>query len=70
MQGLRSQDLFLMSVPKVRTELGKKAFGFAAPSAWNMLQKTFKQNELVSLNIFKRKFDDLEAETSGCRCFA
>ena len=52
---LRSQDLFLLSVPKVRTELGKKAFRFAAPSAWN---------------TFKGKLDDLEAKTSGCRCFA
>lgn len=45
---LRSRDLFLLSVPKARTELGKTAFRFAAPSARNMLQKTLKQNELVS----------------------
>ena len=67
---LRSRDLFLLSVPKVRTELGKKAFRFPAPSAWNMLQTTLKENELVSLNTFKGKLDYLEAETSGCRCFA
>ena len=67
---LQSQDLLLLSVPKVRTELGKKVFRFAAPSAWNLLQKTLKHNELVSLNSFKVKLDDLEAKTSGCRCFA
>ena len=33
-----------------------------------MLQTTLKQNELVTLNTFKGKLDDLEAETSGCRC--
>ena len=47
----RSVELFLLSVPKVRTELGKKAFRFAALSAWKVLQKTLKQNELVSGEI-------------------
>ena len=47
---LRSQDLPLLSVPKVRTELGRTVLRFDAPSAWIMLQKTLKQNELVSLN--------------------
>ncbi len=67
---LRSQDLFLLSVPKVRTELGKKAFKYAAPSTWNKLQKSMKLNKLVSLVAFKRMLTDLEAATSGCRCFA
>lgn len=67
--GLRSQDLYLLSVPKVRTELGKKAFRFAAPSSWNDLQKELKLNELTSLDTFKRKLKELEAGTSGCKCF-
>ena len=54
----------MLSVPKVRTELGKTAFRFALPSARNMLWKTLKQNELVSLNTFKGTLDELEAETS------
>ncbi len=32
---VQSQDLFLLSVPKVRTELGKKTFRFAASFTWN-----------------------------------
>lgn len=28
---LQSQDLFLLSIPKVRTEQGEKAFRFASP---------------------------------------
>ena len=51
---LRSQDLPLLSVPKVRTELGRTVLRFDAPSAWIMLQKTLKQNELVSLNTWDR----------------
>lgn len=50
---LRSPDLFLLTVPKARTDFGKKAFNFAAPSAWNQLQL----KELVSfilLKVFKR----------------
>ncbi len=67
---LRSQDLFLLSVSKVRTELGIKACKYAAPSTWNKLQKSMKLNKLVSLVPFKRMLTDLEAATSGCRCFA
>ena len=33
----------LLSVPKVRTELGKTVFRFAAPSAWDMLQETLNK---------------------------
>lgn len=67
---LRSQDFFLLSVTKVRTELGKNAFKYSAPSTWNKLQKSMKLNKLVSLVTFKRILTDLEAATSGCRCFA
>jgi len=63
---LRSQDLFLLSVPKVRTELGKKkSFKFAAPSAWNNLQKFMKLTELVSLVAVKMLLIDTEAATSA-----
>jgi len=46
------QELFLLSVPVVRTEFGEKAFKFAAPSAWNCLQSTLKLRKLVSLDTF------------------
>lgn len=36
---LRSQDALQLSVPRVRTELGKKAFKYAARCTWNTLQK-------------------------------
>lgn len=35
----------------------------------NDLQKDLKLNELISLDTFKRKLKDLEACTSGCKCF-
>lgn len=66
---LQSQNFSLLSVPVVRTELGKKTFQFAAPSACNNLQNKLKLRELVSLDVFKGILNDLETETSGCRCF-
>ena len=68
-QNLRSQDLFLLTVPRVRTGQGSRAFSYAAPSAWNELQKILKLNDLVSLDAFKVLLKDLEASTTGCRCF-
>lgn len=32
---LRSKDTYLLTVPSVRTELGKKAFCISAPDTWN-----------------------------------
>ena len=63
---LRSQDLFMLSVPNARTEIGKRAFGYSAPSAWNLLQNDLKRKELVSLNLFKSKTKDLEAVSMRC----
>lgn len=65
---LRSQNLLLLSIPKVQTEQGKKAFKFAAPFAWNELQKDLKLSELDSLETFKRMLNDVNTEASGCRC--
>ncbi len=39
---LRSQNCYTLFVPLVRSELGKKAFMFAAPSDWNHLQSNLK----------------------------
>ncbi len=66
---LCSQDLFLLTVPKVRTELEKGSFKYAAPSAWNQLQNDLNLQELVSLDTFEVILNDLAADTSGCRCF-
>ncbi len=66
---LRSQDFFLLSVPNVRTEIGKRAFSYSAPSARNLLQKNLKLKDLVSLNVFKSKMRDRESSSIVCRCF-
>ncbi len=59
-----------MSVPVVRTELGKKrSFKFAAPFAWNNVQIKLHLKELVSLDVFKVILNNLEMETLGYRCF-
>ncbi len=36
--GLLSQDYYLLSIPKVRTNMSKRAFSYAAPFDWNQLQ--------------------------------
>src|SRR4029434_7743980 len=57
---LRSQDCFMLTVPNARTEIGKRAFMYSAPSAWNILQKVLKRNYFSSLNAFKLKMKKLE----------
>ena len=47
--GLRSQDFVQMQVPRVKTELGKKAFKFSAPSTWNDVQKDLRLTHVVAL---------------------
>lgn len=44
---LRSMDVLQFVVPKVRTELGKKAFRFSAPDAWNKLQSKLQPKALL-----------------------
>jgi len=39
-----------LTVPKARTNFGKKASIFAAPSAWNQLQNELVEG--VGLNLF------------------
>ncbi len=46
---LCSQNCYTLSVPFVRSELGKKAFMYAAPSDCNLLQS--KLQNLLSLNL-------------------
>src|SRR4029434_10933099 len=57
---LRSEDCFMLTVPNARTEIGKRAFMYSAPSAWNILQKVLKRNYFSSLNAFKTKMKKLE----------
>uniref|UniRef100_A0A669EEG1 Reverse transcriptase domain-containing protein n=1 Tax=Oreochromis niloticus TaxID=8128 RepID=A0A669EEG1_ORENI len=57
---LRSSDLFLLNVPFARTELGKRAFTYAAPFTWNKMQKDWKIADLISLNAFKSRLREPE----------
>lgn len=50
---LRSQDLLLLLVPKVRSELGKRVFMFAVPSVWNQLQNRRRLQEPVTSDSLK-----------------
>jgi hypothetical protein len=63
---LRSQDFILLTVPNVRTEFGKRAFIYSAPSAWNALQNPFK---LVPIGVFKSLMKDFEADSLTYQCF-
>lgn len=58
-----------VTVPKVCSELGKRALNCGAPFVWNWLQKC---QALVSLGAFKVIQNDMEDRTSGCtvdECF-
>ncbi len=67
--GLRSQDYYHLSIPKVRTNMGKRAFSYAAPIDWNQLQDKLCLKELVSLNDFRCILKDLVVESPDCKCF-
>ena len=64
---LRSLDVILLTVPNVRTEFGKRAFMYSAPSSWNALQNTFKLEELVTIGIFKSLMNDIETDSLTCQ---
>ena len=49
----RSTNRILLNVPRVHSELGKTAFSFYAPWAWNELQNTITLETLPSLNNLK-----------------
>ena len=66
---LRSQDIVLLDVPRVRTVLGKTAFMCAAPLAWNSLQAKLKLSIFISLNVFKACLNEMLSDTLGiCKC--
>jgi hypothetical protein len=66
---LRSQSIYNLCVPFVRTELGKTSFKYAATSDWNLLQKEIKLQNLVSYNNFKSLLCNLERNQTVCDCF-
>lgn len=50
--------------------LDKQRASKYAACSWNQFQSCLNLRELVSLDAFKRILNDLEAGTSGSRCFA
>lgn len=53
-----------MVVPVTKTELGKKAFKYAAPSACNDVQEDLKLSELITLAKFNTFLKDREKQFS------
>ncbi len=41
------------NVPSARTNLGSKAYKYAAPSDWNILQMKLRLKKLVPIRYFK-----------------
>ncbi len=67
---LRSQSFYNLYVPSARTNLGKTAFEYAAPSDWNSLQMKLQLNQLlVSLSKFKTLLRPIENDLMICKCF-
>ncbi len=67
---LHSLDFLTASVPRTRTEFGKRAFMFSAPSAWNNLQKSLKLQEFITITDFKTQLTGLLMSNFGtCKCF-
>lgn len=66
---LRSCSTLVLSVPRVRTEFGKRAFSFAAPLAWNTLQTELKLSKLISLGAFRSILKDRQRKLiEQCLC--
>lgn len=63
----RSTDWLRLKVPRVQTELGKSAFCFSAPAAWNDLQLTLKIDSFISHGQFRNLIAGLPATV--CNCF-
>ena len=64
----RSNSYPQLTVPNVRTELGKLAFCFDAPTSWNLVQRTLKLETLIPYKQFKTLIANLP--TPLCNCFS
>ncbi len=59
-----------LNVPSSRTNLGTKAFKYAAPSDWNFLQMKWRLNQLVPIRYYKTLLYGLEKDMEiVCYCF-
>ena len=50
---LRSQNLSLLTIPKLKSKFAQRAFSYQAPIIWNNLPDDIKNSD--SLSIFKAK---------------
>lgn len=64
---LRSSDVLLFKVPRMRTEAGKRVLSYYGPLSWNELQSRLKIGALISLAAFKKRISDMR--TDMCNCF-
>ncbi len=62
-------NCYTLSVPLVQSEVGKKAFIYAAPSDWNLPQSNLKFQSLLSLDHFKRVILQMEFDSTTSNCF-
>ncbi len=56
---LRSSRYILLNVPLMKTEFGKTAFIYSAPTAWNEIQRSLKLTVFISINEFKLYLNQL-----------
>ena len=68
-RSLRSPDFILFAIQSVRTELGKKAYSYAAPATWSMLQQRLKLYSFIPLGDFKLLVGRLMRQSVWvCKC--
>ncbi len=61
---LCSQNCYTLSVPFVQSELGKKAFMYASPTDWNLLQSKLKLQNVLYLDHFKTVIRQMEIDST------
>jgi hypothetical protein len=49
-RNLRTSDQYLLTVPLVKSDIGRRAFSFAAPTVWNSLPLNLRSSS--SINVF------------------
>lgn len=67
---LSSRDVYsYFTLPKVKTEMGSRAFRFSAPTTWNILQSDHKLHNLAPLNVFRSMTNPITFRPHMYKCF-
>lgn len=67
---LSSRDVYsYFTLPKVKTEMGRRAFRFSAPTTWNVLQLDHKLHNLALPNVFRSMINPIKFRPHMCICF-